>query len=190
VLGGTFDPIHLGHLVCASEVAFLLGLEEVVFVPTGQPWQKEGTAVSPAEDRYAMTVAATRGDPRFSVSRVDIDRGGVTYTRDTLHDLRAAHPGAELFFILGADALARVPTWRHAEEVFDLATFVGVARAGYVVDASVFPPGAVELVETPLLDLSGTDCRARVARGAPIRYLVPDAVADHIAARGLYARTA
>jgi nicotinate-nucleotide adenylyltransferase len=188
VLGGTFDPIHLGHLVCASEVAYLLALDEVVFVPTGLPWQKEGTAVSPAEDRYAMTVLATEDDPRFSVSRVDIDRGTVTYTRDTLNDLRAERgPDVDLFFILGADALAGVPTWRHVEEVFALAHLVGVGRPGYTVDASAFPPGAVTLVQTPLLEVSGSDCRARAARGAPIRYLVPDRVADHIAARGLYA---
>jgi nicotinate-nucleotide adenylyltransferase len=187
VLGGTFDPIHHGHLACASEVAFLLGLDEVVFVPTGQPWQKEAMQVSPAEDRYAMTVAATERDERFSVSRVDIDRDGVTYTRDTLRDLRSERGDVDLYFILGADALALVPTWRYAEDVFELATFVGVGRPGYAADASSFPPGAVTLVEAPLLDISGSDCRSRVARGAPISYLVPDPVVDYIADRGLYA---
>jgi nicotinate-nucleotide adenylyltransferase len=187
VMGGTFDPIHHGHLACASEVAYLLGLDEVVFVPTGRPWQKEGSPISDAEHRYAMTVAATARDERFSVSRVDIDRGGVTYTRDTLRDLRAERGDVDLYFILGADALALVPTWRHAEDVFGLASFVGVGRPGYAADASGFPPGAVTLVEAPLLDISGSDCRARVARGAPIAYLVPDAVADYVAAHDLYA---
>lgn len=188
VLGGTFDPIHVGHLACASEVAYLLGLDEVVFVPAGAPWQKEGNAVSPAEDRYAMAVAATRDDPRFSVSRVDLDRGGVTYTRDTLRDLKAERGDeAELHFIVGADALAGLPTWRHVDELFALARFVGTTRPGYAVAADAFPPGAVTLVEIPMLDVSGSDCRARVARGAPIRYLVPDAVAEHIERRGLYA---
>jgi nicotinate-nucleotide adenylyltransferase len=187
VMGGTFDPIHHGHLACASEVAFLLGLDEVVFVPTGRPWQKEGGAISDAEDRYAMTVAATVHDERFSVSRVDVDRGGVTYTRDTLRDLRAERGDVDLYFILGADALALVPTWRYAEDVFELATFVGVGRPGYAADASAFPPGAVTLVEAPLLDISGSDCRARVARGAPISYLVPEPVVGYIADHGLYA---
>ena len=183
-MGGTFDPIHLGHLVCASEVAYALALDEVVFVPAGRPWQKEGTAISPAEDRYEMTRLATSGDSRFSVSRAEIDRPGQTFTVDTLRAL--AGEETELFFITGADALAQVPTWREAASLFDLATFVGVTRPGYTVDASALP-GPVTLVDTPPLAISGTDCRSRVARGAPIRYLVPDAVAGYIAERGLYA---
>ena len=187
VMGGTFDPIHHGHLACASEVAYLLRLDEVVFVPAGQPWQKEGTAVSPAEDRYEMALLGTRDDPRFSVSRVDLDRGGVTYTRDTLLDLKAERGDVDLFFVLGADALALLPTWRHVNELFTLAHFVGAARPGFAADASAFPPGAVTVVQTPLLEISGSDIRARVARGAPITYLVPRPVAGHIAKHGLYA---
>lgn len=186
VMGGTFDPIHLGHLVAASEVAYTLSLDEVVFVPAGLPWQKAGRPLSPAEDRYAMTELATRGDDRFSVSRTEIDRGGVTYTLDTLREMSA--PGVELFFVTGADALAQVPTWREPETLFALATFVGATRPGYVVDVTAFPPGAVTLVETPAIAVSGTDIRARVARGEPIRYLVPDAVATYIEERGLYLR--
>jgi nicotinate-nucleotide adenylyltransferase len=189
-MGGTFDPIHLGHLACASEVAHLLDLDEVVFVPAGQPWQKEGTAVTPAEERYAMTVLATEGDPRFSVSRVDVDRDGVTYTRDTLRDLKAERGDVDLYFIVGADALGGIGTWRYADELFGLAHFVGTSRPGYAVDATAFPAGSVTLVEIPMLDVSGTDLRSRVARGAPIRYLVPQPVVDHIAARGLYAGSA
>ena len=117
VMGGRFDPIHHGHLVAASEVADRFGLDEVVFVPTGQPWQKVERRVSQAEDRYLMTVVSTASNPRFSVSRVDIDRGGTTYTIDTLHDLRAAHPDAKLFFITGADALEQILSWRRAEEL-------------------------------------------------------------------------
>ena len=109
-MGGTFDPIHHGHLVAASEVAGLFGLDEVVFVPTGQPYEKG--KVSPAEDRYLMTVIATASNPRFWVSRVDIDRGGPTYTIDTLRDLKAVRPDAEFFFITGADALAQILSWR------------------------------------------------------------------------------
>src|SRR5689334_4224526 len=108
VMGGTFDPIHHGHLVAASEVASLFALDEVVFVPTGQPWQKSERRVSPAEDRYLMTVIATASNPQFSVSRIDIDREGPTYTVDTLRDLRREHPDADLFFITGADALEQI----------------------------------------------------------------------------------
>src|SRR3954454_25230165 len=115
-MGGTFDPIHHGHLVAASEVGSLFGLDEVVFVPTGQPWQKADREVSPAEDRYLMTVIATASNPRFWVSRVDIDRGGPTYTIDTLRDLRTVLPDTDLFFITGADALGEIFTWRDADE--------------------------------------------------------------------------
>lgn len=185
VMGGTFDPIHHGHLVCASEVAYALRLDEVVFVPAGRPWQKEGRAISSGDDRYEMARLATYGDDRFRVSRAEVDRGGYTYTVDTLRELCAED--VELFFITGADALAQVLTWREPEALFGLATFVGATRPGFAVDASAFPEGAVTLVETPALDISGSDCRSRVARGAPIRYLVPAPVADYIAARGLYA---
>src|SRR6516225_8943824 len=125
VMGGTFDPIHNGHLVAASEVAGLFELDEVVFVPTGQPWQKHGRYVAPAEDRYLMTVIATASNPRFSVSRVDIDRGGPTYT---LRDLQAQNPDAELFFITGADALGSILSWQNWEDLFSMARFIGVSR--------------------------------------------------------------
>ncbi len=191
-MGGTFDPIHHGHLVAASEVAAQFGLNEVVFVPTGQPWQKQGD-VTPAEDRYLMTVIATASNPRFSVSRVDIDRGGPTYTNDTLRDLRRLNPDAELFFITGADALGSILTWQGWEELFSLAKFIGVSRPGYeltdshVVEAvDQLPPDALTLVEVPALAISSTDCRARAASGRPIWYLVPDGVVQYVAKRGLY----
>ena len=133
-MGGTFDPIHNGHLVAASEVADLFELDEVVFVPTGQPWQKRHRYVTAAEDRYLMTVIATASNPRFSVSRVDIDRGGPTYTKDTLRDLRALNPDADLYFITGADALASILSWQNWEEMFSIAKFVGVSRPGYELD--------------------------------------------------------
>src|SRR5438477_12627714 len=131
VMGGTFDPIHHGHLVAASEVAHIFALDEVIFVPTGQPWQKESRRVSPAEDRYRMTVIATASNPRFSVSRIDIDRGGPTYTIDTLTDLRAGLPHDDLFFITGADALEQILSWHRADDLFGLAHFVAVTRPGY-----------------------------------------------------------
>ncbi len=130
VMGGTFDPIHHGHLVAASEVQSYFDLDEVIFVPTGHPWQKSDRVVSPAEDRYLMTVIATASNPRFSVSRVDIDRPGPTYTIDTLRDLSKLYPDAELFFITGADALAQILTWRDVDETFKLAHFVGCTRPG------------------------------------------------------------
>jgi nicotinate-nucleotide adenylyltransferase len=188
VMGGTFDPVHHGHLSAANEVATLFELDEVVFVPTGQPWQKEHREVSPAEDRYLMTVVATASNPLFSVSRADIDRPGRTYTIDTLRDLRATYGGdAELFFITGSDALAQILGWHKADELFELAHFIGVSRPGYEpVDLAGFPDGAVTLVEVPALAISSSDCRARVARGHPVWYLVPDGVVQYIQKRHLY----
>jgi nicotinate-nucleotide adenylyltransferase len=185
-MGGTFDPIHHGHLVAASEVAGLFGLDEVVFVPTGQPWQKTERAVSPPEDRYLMTVIATASNPRFSVSRVDINRGGPTYTIDTLTDLRNQRPEAELFFITGADALAQIVSWRDNQQLFDLAHFVGVTRPGFHLADAHLPEGVVSLVEVPALAISSTDCRERVGRGMPVWYLVPDGVVQYIEKRALY----
>ncbi|NBM15748.1 nicotinate-nucleotide adenylyltransferase [Streptomyces sp. GC420] len=186
VMGGTFDPVHHGHLVAASEVAFHFHLDEVVFVPTGQPWQKSHKQVSPAEDRYLMTVIATAENPQFSVSRIDIDRGGKTYTIDTLRELRALNPDADLFFITGADALAQILTWRDADELFSLAHFIGVTRPGHILSDAGLPEGGVSLVEVPALAISSTDCRSRVANGEPVWYLVPDGVVRYIAKRELY----
>ncbi|WP_246656680.1 MULTISPECIES: nicotinate-nucleotide adenylyltransferase [Dactylosporangium] len=186
-MGGTFDPIHHGHLVAASEVADRFGLDQVVFVPTGEPWQKSGSAVSPAEDRYLMTVIATASNPRFQVSRVDIDRGGTTYTVDTLRDLRAAYgPEAELFFITGADALGKILSWKDAADLFELAHFVGVTRPGFDLSAEHLPADRVSLVQVPAMAISSTDCRRRVEEGKPVWYLVPDGVVQYIAKRSLY----
>ena len=187
VMGGTFDPIHHGHLVAASEVQALFGLDEVVFVPTGRPWQKDTREVSPAEDRYLMTVVATASNPRFTVSRVDIDRPGPTYTIDTLRDLKAQRPDDELFFITGADALAQILSWKDADELFELAHFIGVTRPGYVLSESGLPADRVTLQEVPAMAISSTDCRARVERSEPVWYLVPDGVVQYINKYRLYA---
>ena len=187
VMGGTFDPIHHGHLVAASEVQTRFGLDEVVFVPTGQPWQKDEREVSPAEHRYLMTVVATASNPRFTVSRVDIDRPGPTFTIDTLRDLRAQRPDAELFFITGADALAQILSWKDADELFDLAHFIGVTRPGYVLSESGLPADRVTLQEVPAMAISSTDCRARVERAEPVWYLVPDGVVQYVNKYRLYA---
>ncbi|MGH3700477.1 MAG: nicotinate-nucleotide adenylyltransferase [Pseudonocardiaceae bacterium] len=186
VMGGTFDPIHHGHLVAASEVQARFELDEVVFVPTGIPWQKEGRAVSPAEDRYLMTVIATASNPRFSTSRVDIDRQTPTFTVDTLTDLRTQFPDQEMFFITGADALAQILSWKRVEELFDLAHLVGVTRPGFHLDGQHLPDRAVSLVEVPAMAISSTECRQRVAVGLPVWYLVPDGVVQYISKRGLY----
>jgi nicotinate-nucleotide adenylyltransferase len=186
VMGGTFDPIHHGHLVAASEVAHAFSLDEVIFVPTGHPEDKVGA--SPGEDRYLMTVIATASNPRFSVSRVDLDRPGPTYTIDTLRDLHAQRdPGDRLFFITGADALARIMCWHNADELFRLAHFVGCTRPGHRLSVSGIPDGKVSLIEIPALTISSTACRARVAKGEPIWYLVPEGIVQYIAKRGLYA---
>ncbi|WP_395657840.1 nicotinate-nucleotide adenylyltransferase [Nocardioides sp.] len=189
VMGGTFDPIHHGHLVAASEVQSWFDLDEVVFVPTGDPWQKSDRVVTAAEHRYLMTVIATASNPRFTVSRVDIDRDGPTYTIDTLRDLRAQLPGAELYFITGADALAEIFTWRDAAELFELARFVGCTRPGYTMDPATLatiPEERVTMVEIPALAISSTDCRLRTGRGEPVWYLVPDGVVQYIAKHALY----
>ncbi|MBB3039051.1 nicotinate-nucleotide adenylyltransferase [Hoyosella altamirensis] len=193
VMGGTFDPVHNGHLVAASEVADRFGLDEVIFVPTGQPWQKADRDVSAAEDRYLMTVIATASNPRFSVSRVDIDRQGITRTVDTLRDLRRMHPDAELYFITGADALASILSWQAWKELFDLARFVGVSRPGYELHIEHlsghlgdYPDDTVTLIEIPALAISSSECRQRARSGRPVWYLVPDGVVQYITKRGLY----
>jgi nicotinate-nucleotide adenylyltransferase len=192
VMGGTFDPIHHGHLVAASEVQSWFDLDEVVFVPTGEPWQKADRKVAPAEHRYLMTVIATASNPRFTVSRVDIDRAGPTYTIDTLRDLGATMPEVDLYFITGADALADILNWRDAEELFSLAHFVGCTRPGFETSPGTLegmPVERVTMLEIPALAISSTDCRNRRAKGEPVWYLVPDGVVQYIAKHDLYVET-
>ncbi len=184
VMGGTFDPIHNGHLVAASEVASAMQLDEVLFVPTGKPWQKQ--EVSPAEHRYLMSVVATASNPQFKVSRVDIDRPGYTYTVDTLNDLNTQFPDADLFFISGADAIAQIIAWKDIETVWDLAHFVAVSRPGHKLKLPKAPKGAISELEVPALSISSTDIRQRVADGQPIWYLVPDGVVQYISKHHLY----
>ncbi|WFP17856.1 nicotinate-nucleotide adenylyltransferase [Citricoccus muralis] len=185
IMGGTFDPIHHGHLVAASEVASEFDLDEVVFVPTGEPWQKSGQQVSAAEHRYLMTVIATAANPRFTVSRVDIDRPGPTYTADTLRDLAQLRPDAELFFITGADAMEQIMTWKDVDRIWDLAHFVGVTRPGHELN-DFGRKTDISLMEIPAMAISSTDCRRRVEAGKPVWYLVPDGVVQYIGKYGLY----
>nr|WP_106581241.1 nicotinate-nucleotide adenylyltransferase [Murinocardiopsis flavida] len=187
IMGGTFDPIHHGHLVAASEVAHFFHLDEVVFVPTGNPWQKDPAHVAPAEDRYLMTVIATAENPQFGVSRAEVDREGPTYTIDTLREMRQVYgPDVDLFFITGADALGAILSWRNVDEFFDLAHFVGCTRPGHRLADPGLPEGKVSLVEVPALSISSTECRERVRKGEPIWYLVPDGIVRYINKTGLY----
>lgn len=183
-MGGTFDPIHNGHLVAASEVADAFDLDEVVFVPTGEPWHKK--AVSSSENRYLMTVIATAANPRFTVSRIDIDRPGTTYTIDTLREVAALYPDAELFFISGADAIAQILAWKQVDEIWGLAHFVAVTRPGHVLELPDAPKDSISRLEVPALAISSTDVRERAAAGKPIWYLVPDGVVQYIAKHKLY----
>jgi nicotinate-nucleotide adenylyltransferase len=184
VMGGTFDPIHNGHLVAASEVADAFELDEVIFVPTGVPWHKK--AVSSAEHRYLMTVIATAANPSFTVSRVDIDRPGVTYTIDTLQEVAKTHPGADLFFISGADAIAQILAWKDIDKIWPLATFVAVTRPGHQLEIPNAEQAKIEILEVPALAISSTSVRDRVIKNKPIWYLVPDGVVQYIAKHELY----
>lgn len=186
IMGGTFDPIHHGHLVAASEVQNVFGLDEVVFVPTGRPPFKRDRKVTLPEHRYLMTVIATASNARFSVSRVDIEREGYTYTIDTLRDLRKVYPDAEFYFITGADVLPEILTWKDADELLRMAHFVGVTRPGHKLDVSGLPADCFSLLEVPAMAISSTDCRERVRRNAPVWYLVPDGVVQYIAKYHLY----
>jgi nicotinate-nucleotide adenylyltransferase len=190
VMGGTFDPIHYGHLVTAEEAQVQFALDEVVFVPTGRPWMKEDRDVSPAEDRYLMTVIATASNPRFRVSRIEVDRDGPTYTVDTLRALGRENPDAELYFITGADAMLEILDWKHPDEVLSLAHFIAATRPGY--DLARFEaeertrhPNVSEM-NIPALAISSTDVRMRVREGRPIRYLVPEGVKSYVEKAGLY----
>ena len=172
-MGGTFDPIHYGHLVTAEEAWVQFGLDAVVFVPTGQPWMKQGREVSPAEDRYLMTVIATASNPRFRVSRVEIDRDGPTYTVDTLR-------------MLGTE----YPDWKDPEEVLSSAHFIAASRPGYDLTrfekAGPARDAGVSMMSIPALAISSTDVRERIHDGRPIRYLVPEGVKSYIEKAALY----
>jgi nicotinate-nucleotide adenylyltransferase len=191
VMGGTFDPIHNGHLVTAEEAYWQFHLDGVVFVPTGQPWMKSERAVSPAEDRYLMTVVATASNPHFSVSRLEVERDGPTYTVDTLRALRThAGDGVDLFFITGADAILEIFHWKDPEDVLSQAHFIAATRPGY--DIARFEAEAptrhpkVSVMDIPALAISSSDIRRRVEVGEPIRYLVPEGVKIYIEKAGLY----
>jgi nicotinate-nucleotide adenylyltransferase len=190
IMGGTFDPIHHGHLVAGEEARWQFRLDQVLFIPTGRPWQKP-VGVSPAEDRYLMTVIATASNPAFAVSRLEVDNPGPSYTVDTLRRLRSELPeGTSLLFIGGADLLQQLLTWKEPEQVLALAELIAATRPDFDVDDVVqkvpAAAGRVHRMEIPALAISSSDIRARVARGEPIEYLVPEGVARYIQKRALY----
>jgi nicotinate-nucleotide adenylyltransferase len=219
IMGGTFDPIHYGHLAAAEAARWRFDLDKVLFVPAGRPWQKPD-GVTPAEDRYRMTELATASNPAFTVSRIELDQPGLTYTVDTLRRLRAELPeGTRLFFIAGADVVAHLHTWKDPLSILDLAEIIAVSRPGEDLAglkatlaaklgagdeagadamgaagveggraARTLAAGRVHPTPMPELAISSTELRELVAAGAPIRYLTPDPVVDHIAERGLYRR--
>jgi len=192
ILGGTFDPVHLGHLVLAEQAREQLDLGRVLWVPAGEPWRKPERPVSAAEHRLTMVRLATDGHEAFEASAMEIERGGPSYSAETLGALREQRPGSELFFILGADALQDLPNWREPERIVQLATVVVAAREGERA-----PPGELEglvpglskrvaWVEMPRIDISASDLRRRAAEGRSLRYLVPAAVEAYIREHGLY----
>jgi nicotinate-nucleotide adenylyltransferase len=189
ILGGTFDPVHLGHLILAETAREENSLDRVLFIPTGLPWRKSGRNIAPAEHRLAMLRLAIEGNDSFEISTVEVDRGGPSYTADTLEELGDTYPGADFFFIMGEDSLADLPNWRRPQRIVELATLLVAGRGGAEGPPGSAPPGLearVEWLRMPLVQISATDIRERVRRGRSVRYFVPAAVEEYIREHGLY----
>ena len=188
IMGGTFDPIHTGHLLLARSLKERLALDRVLFVPAADPPHKDSRdgCLIPVEDRWAMVCAALEGVPGFEPCRIEIDRPGKSYTVDTLRQLRQRYPGSELFLLLGADNVAELDTWYDPEGIFELCTVVAGSRAGPVPSRDSRLAGRVTLVDTPVIDISSTGIRERVGAGLPIRWLVPGPVESYIREKGIY----
>jgi nicotinate-nucleotide adenylyltransferase len=193
ILGGTFDPLHDGHLVAANEAAWQLALHHVLFLPAANPPHKQEEPVTAAEDRVAMVRLAIADNPRFALCTLEVDRGGLSYTVDTLRELHKREPGIDLYFIVGMDALADLPKWHDPAGILKVARLVAVHRAGWeAVDLNELDqrvPGAAErvhILRIPGLDISSTDLRERIAEGRPVRYLIPDPVIAYIEAHSLF----
>ena len=194
IMGGTFDPIHYGHLVTAEAARYAFGLERVIFVPAAHPPHKEGRRISLTNDRYLMTVLATMTNPAFEVSQVEIERGGPSYTIETMRHFRSRHPEADLHFITGGDAILEICTWEQSPDLFKMCQFIAATRPGY-------PLGALEglretlgdaafrrihRLEVPALAISSSEIRRRVAAGQPVKYLLPESVENYITKHNLY----
>ncbi len=195
IMGGTFDPIHMGHLVTAEAVRHEFQIDEVLFVPTGNPPHKSTVAITAAEHRYLMSVLATAGNEHFNVSRIEIDREGKTYTIDTIKELVKSYgKQAKLYFITGADAMHQILTWRHSEALLKLCTFVAVTRPGYNKEALLNKVAELRqtydanicFLEVPALSISSSDIRRRIQEERPIKYLVSSAVENYITKQQLY----
>ena len=187
LFGGTFDPIHVAHLVLAEQAREQLRLDRVMFMPSAVPPHKIGRSISPAKTRMEMVELAVAGFPEFVVSDMEIKRNGPSYTVDTLSALRESHPQTELFLLLGGDSLVDFPTWRSPQEILSLASLAVMERVGSPsIELDPALAGKVTNVEAPFLDVSGTDLRRRIEKGRSIRFLVPAAVEAFIEAQGLY----
>lgn len=194
VMGGTFDPIHYGHLVTAEAVMHEYQIDRVLFIPSGQPPHKAGKSVTPAEHRYLMTLLATETNPNFFSSRIEIDREGYTYTIDTIRELKKANPDTEIYFITGADAFSEILTWKDPEVLLSSCHFVAATRPGYSrkkaapqIEAIVNRhTNRLHYIEVPSLTISSSDIRSRVREGRPIKYLLPETVENYIYKHGLY----
>lgn len=197
VLGGTFDPIHLGHLILGEEARLQLGLDRVLFLPAGDPWRKTGRFITAREHRLRMVELAIADNPGFAVSRIEVDRPGPSYTADTLACLRDEYgPETQLYFILGRDALADLPNWHQPEKIVALAYLAVAHRLGWTVTEQpdiesriLRLGGTIVPINMPLIAISATHLRERLARGLSVRYQVPDAVLTYIAAHALYRQT-
>jgi nicotinate-nucleotide adenylyltransferase len=186
VLGGTFDPIHVAHLLLAEQAREQLQLDRVLFIPAGDPWRKASRRVVPALHRLAMTRLAVADEPSFEVDDCEVTREGPTYTVDTLRELHERHPDDQIYLLLGEDALADLPFWHEPESIADHVTVVVAPRGGVVLPELPFDPESVIRIKMPFLDVSSTDLRARARRGKSLRYLVPDAVAEYIREHKVY----
>lgn len=185
-MGGTFDPIHVGHLLAASQAAEQVSLDEVLFVPTGQSWQKAQDVVTAAEHRVAMTALAIESDERFTLSLMEVNRSGASYTIDTVNEIRRAQPDSSIFVIVGADAARSIPTWHQSQALIDDVNFIIMSRAGHLLSGEEIPIKHATVVEMPQIEISSSDIRDRVREGRSIRFMVPDAVAAYIAKHQLY----
>lgn len=186
VMGGTFDPIHIGHLLAASEAADQVGLDEVLFVPTGQSWQKSDRNITSSDHRVAMTALAIEDDDRFTLSLMEVQRSGPSYTIDTVNELKRVEPATDIYVIVGADAIRTISTWHQSQALINDVHFIVMARAGHGISVDEIPVKHSIVIEMPQVEISSSDIRERVRSGRSIKYLVPDNVASYIAKHHLY----
>lgn len=189
IMGGTFDPIHYGHLVAANVVQQEFNIDKVIFIPTGNPSHKQNVTISSAEHRYTMTVLATLDNPNFSVSKLEIDREGLTYTIDTIEYIKSILPNVKIYFITGTDAISQISTWKNSERLFELAEFIAVTRPNYLLTddiKAVLDNFKIHFIEIPALSISSTDIKKRVKSKKSISYLLPRSVEDYILKFNLY----